>query len=698
MANFKKAVIVMGESLNGDTGILAGNEGLDDTGLGGVDQQIEAGFEAIADDEGIGFEVQPYQVELAKFAAGMAVDPVSAISEARNAKTPAPIAGNEMIQMGLPAYSDANVITTGFEAFDGVDVTPRVNFQVIYSALAAVQDKGAELLFPVVPFDPKSSGVTINVRVTSVINDFDRLNDGKSVKAKFDKIPLVKIANDPDKIDIDKNKIIPVYVAGENDEAFVSSLKRSVEYNGETVETAPLVLDKEIGLTGLAQTEAMLAKGVMNMTDTLDPHVKVEKIYFSLTGDDGSGTEITEQFAFDIAGLDITYTHSVTGHEKDLILNTTVNNVIINTSNTKLAVPRADGTTNSKILDALTLTNYSASLTFKLYGSGNVATGDVSLVVTGNKLNSITDGTGAVVDGASGDGAKVTTVVNTVKYIGTDVDSYLTNSNARIRGIIVTSDAYTAYYPVNYRTGYTTITPLVQTGDNGDANLLTTSLGVNRSKLNASAYRTLFNFISYMRNTGPDANIEGISNLLIDKWFLEDSFDISTIVDGRDSSTRLEDIRDALMLKIRVAAVQAYTDSNYAIAHDEIYPGAKPTLMIVTDTQIGMFLSGAKLSDDVFNYKIETTRSPYMKNKIVWTFGVFDGDRNKAPNPLNFGACLYAPDTTISLPKTVNNAKVLETTVMPRYLHIVNNQLLGLYNVGGIESVIGKLTLNTKAV
>jgi len=652
----------------------------------GLDHNIVMAFESA--------DIKDYQIQLARQAAVLATNPVKALKEmVNNSKEPKIVAGTEKISFDIPEYSEISPVVAGFEAFDGADVKPKVHFAIALTALGAAQDDGAELLFPMIPLDAFNSGATVTATITSVIKEFTRGVAGNPNKDKFQKTPLVKIANKPDEIDVDKNKLIPV-VRTENSDKFVVGLKHTTTTpDGEEVETAPLAIGKEINILELGQTDAMLAKGAMDITDALDPHVKVNAIYYNLTGKDAEGNDKTETFKFDIEALGVAYTYSTTAHNKDIIINTDIRSLALNTSKTRTATGA-----DSAILSNLPA-NYTVKVRIKLNGDGNTQAGDISLYANEVEVLAVYNPAGQEVKSGD-DYNKIIEVMNTIKVVGYDVEAFLTNSNMRVKGLILSSDGYTAVYNVPFRTSYTIMLPVVSNGEDGDATQLEQNVGVARWKLTSAAYKTLTNFINFLRNSVDGADIKGISALFVEKYFIDESYYLPDLVDSIKSSERAEDVRDALINKVKVHMTNAFLNSNYGIALTAMKPGVKPTVIIVTDPVIGQFLFGEQgiPSDGLFDYKTAVTVNPLMRGKIIATFGIFGSTRNQKAEPLNFGQCFIAPDLVIPAVRTVNNSTRLETTVMQRYLHCVNLPILVNYNVTGIEEIIGRQPIEFKNV
>jgi len=360
---------------------------------------------------------------------------------------------------------------------------------------------------------------------------------------------------------------------------------------------------------------------------------------------------------------------------------------IFNTTDFK----KADGSESDVIKDLPD--GYTVTLSLKLNGDGNTQSGDIAVYVNKLELEKVTTAGGSVLPEDDEDFQAIKEKVDTINAVGVDLESYLTNTNARIRGTILTADKYATVYNVPFRVGYTILTPVVSNGVDGDADQLSSAINYGRLKMNAAAYNTLGKFISYMRNTGDSAELKGIANKFVNKYFVEESLDLTTIVDGESSSERAEDIREALLLKLKVEGVSAYINSNYGVALTTEYPDVKPTLVVVTDPMIGSLLMGGTIkNEEYFDIRIAVTNNKSMKNRIVATFGIFNGDRNKTPQVLNFGQCFVAPDLVIPVVKTTNNSVAVENTVMNRYLHTINLPIMVVLNVSGINEVVGKVT------
>lgn len=656
-----------------------------------LESKIQAAFEAASVEDGI--KIPEFAVEAAKKAALLAVDPVATIKNLDKTRQMPAAAGYEAEVIDTTVLDEPG-LQTGYEAFDGENVKPSVHFTAIYNTLAIKQDDVVELFFPVVPIDPKTAGATMTILVDSVIKEFNRTLDANPNKPKFDKKSLVKIINNPDEIDVDKNRLVPV-LRDQDKDKFVDTLARVVNYNGENVTTAPIKFGTEINLLAAGQTDSMLAKGMMDQLDALDANLKLTNVYASLTGKDSDGNDVTEVFAFDLSNLPAQFTYSRRAHNKDIELMFDTDGLSLIAGQSKTA----NGAT-SKLLATLP-EGYTAVIRLKASGSGNTQYGDIDVYANDMSLVRVLDAAGNEVPTTSDVYGQFADLFKTLTPLGYEVEAYLTNSNARVNGLIVTTDKYMEVYTVPYRTGITVQLPVVNNGDDGDLTYLNTQINATRAKMNMAGFKVLTNFINYLRaNPTINPKILGVSDKLVDKFFIEDTIDLTKLVDSMNSNTRQADIRAALALRIKNAAIRAYLESNYGIAITTLMPDVKPTVIIGTDPIIGNFLmSGDELANDPqFNFEIRTSVNPLIRGKIIFSFGIFDGNRNKEANPLNFGQCFWSPELVINVVKTVNNSTRQELTTMPRFRHVINLPIVNVFNITNIEAVLGKLPVFTKSV
>lgn len=662
-------------------------------------QNIVAAFEAEHLESQV--EIPEHMVTMSKNAVMASLDPVGSIKNVlgkdltSDFKGKAGFEDDTFVSVGQTAYGDNSDVLAGFEAFDGATVEPQVHYNVMYGALASVQDPAAELFFPVIPVGANTSAASMSLRITNVMTDFKRGVTGAPAASSFNKKSLVKILNNEDEINVDKNRLVPVSKA-DNVPFLVAGVSATeVTYNGETVDTKPVKIDTDVNLISLGQSEAMIASGALDTTDALDPNVKINDIYFTLSGKDESDADVTENFAFDISILNTAFTYSTTEDSLDIALNAKLGALSLNTTTTN-----AVGSDTSTLLRALP-SGYSVVVAMKLVGDGNVQTGDINVGARGITLVKVVNAAGDTIATTDADYVEIKAVIDTLTVTGYVPEAYITNSNTRVNGLQLTSNKVTALFNVPFRTGDTIFLPVVKNGDNSDAEYLgalNAQIGTGIWKLNLAAFRTIANFMSFMEQSADDVEIGGLSKLLVNKAFIREPLDLTAAVDSRESTSRSESISAAIALKVKQAAVKLYLDSNYGVAASTYQAGVKPTVIVMTDTIIGTYLREEDFTNGMFNFKIASTINENIKGKVIFSFGVFDGNRNKEPNPLNFGQCFKGADVNISIPKTVHNGARIVNTTIHRFQHYVNLPILGVFDISNIDTVIGKLAVNMKTV
>ena len=681
-------------------GFIAGNESIDSALepviLGkrvSLQADVVAAVEALAiGDEPISFK--PYQLEAAKAVALGAVDPIATINNfARKGRAAIDtVAGNEVIMVDTTSYTPDfipdNKLTVGNEAFDGQDVSASLFFSVVFNTLTIEQDAVNSLFYPIVIMDSNKVGATVTSKVASIMTTVKRDTSGKPIELK--KESIIKNLNNTKMFTLDSNRLYPVL---ENDSENrllnpegVNGLTRQVEvFEGVEITTAPFKTGVAFDVLGLAQTDELISRGAMDFTDALTAHVVVESLYFKLVGKNADDDEITEYHKRDIMGLPASFTYTPRGNSKDLQLDYKTTSIAWVGGK----ITKADGRP-TEIKDLLDLpAGYTAKLAINLKGDANTQTGTAELFPVKIELAGVADAVGNPIDNTSDLYAKMNAIIGGAKNEGVDLEAYATNTNARFRGKMLTTDTFTYGYTVPVRTKLREITSVYNDGPDGDTAGLLAQIQFNKQALTKHGLLELNNALTVLENVAFDTMDFGISSELVNKASHREAVDLSTIVDGLTSSDREADIKAALKLKIRNIALKLYNNSGYNKSFEATRPGTKPTIIIGTDTNIGVYVSS--YSDEVFNYEVATSNDNLMTGKLFMSFGSTSASKNKIADPLAFGVCWWSPETVISLQRQEAGTVVQETISMPRYKHQTLMPILGLLEVSGVEEVSGKL-------
>jgi len=687
-------------SVNADHAkLIAGNESIDaavkpviESEAAALASDVQAAFEAIALDADTPVEFAPHQIAAAAAVAKHAVDPIGTLNKiATKGRQDVEAAGESIIvdtSKYIGDFIPDNKLTVGNEAFDGQDVSASLFSSIVFNALTIEQDAVNNLFYPIVVIDSNLTGATVTAKVASIMSTVKRDPSGKPIELKKDSI--IKNLNNTKLFTLDSNRLYPVLENAEDrllNPDDVNGLTRTVEvFEGVEVVTAPIKTRMEVDLLGAAQTAELINRGVMDHTDALTAHLTVESLYFKITGKDSDDNEITEYHKREINGLPALFTMTPTGHNKDLQLDYKTDSITW----TGGKIVKADGTpTEIKVLKDLT-EGYTVKVRINLKGDANTQKGSIEVFPVKTELAEVLDASGNALASDSSTVTDLTTLFAASDIEGVDVEAYATNTNARFRGRMLTTDTYTSVYTVPVRAKLREVTAVFNDGEDGDTAGLLGQIQFNKQALTKAGLLELNSTLTVLENLSIDTEDFGISSRLVSKASYRETVDLATIVDSETSSDREADIRAALKLKIRNTALKLYTESGYNKTFEAVRPGVKPTVIIGTDTDIGLYLSS--FSDEIFNYEVATSNDVLMAGKTFISFGNMGASRNKMGDPLSFGVCFWSPETVISIQRQENGTVVQETISMPRYKHQTLMPILGLLEITGVEEVSGKIT------
>jgi len=587
-------------------------------------------------------------------------------------------------------------ILVGSEAFDRQDLSQSLFFSIVFNALTIEADPVNNLFYPVVVMDSNKASATVTAKIANIMSAVKRDVSGRPVDLK--KESIIKNLNNTKLFTLDSNRLYPV---SENDGSGekllkvtgVKGLAREVEvFDGEVITTAPYKTNVAIDILGLAQSDALLAKGYMDETDSLNGALSVEKLYFKVAGKDSGGNDVVEYHARDIKGLPAVFTYTPTGHNKSMQLDYKTESLAWIGGK----ITKADGTPTA-IADLADLpAGYVAKLGINLKGDADAQYGTVELFPVKIELVGVLDAAGNELADTDAIYTKVKAILGAAALEGYDLEAYANNTNARFRGKLLTTDRYTHIYGVPIRAKLRELTAVFDDGDDGDTPGLIAQIQFNKQALSKYGLLELINTATILQNVSDDTEDYGISSKLVRKASVREALDLTTIVNSLKSSDREEDIKSALKLKVKNVAVSLYINSSYNKTFEALYPGVKPTVIIGIDTNIGRFLDS--FEDEVFKYEVAVSNDVLMSGNMFISFGVMGPNRNKEANPLNFGVCFWSPETVIAFQRQDNGKLAQETISMPRFKHQTLLPILGLLEVSGVEEVSGNIPVNTKAV
>ncbi len=595
----------------------------------------------------------------------------------------------------VPAKGAVDRLAAALEAYDEKENKNAAVYSVAYNMQAARQDEFGEALFPTVVVTPDQVGFTLSIHLVRVMNDIRRQTTGALTDFGFKNI--VHAVRDPSILQNDATNIVPIYRAGAEGN-FVSNTvlptKTIVTQAGESQTTSALAFGKSMDLLALSQLDSLVATGLMDVTDAIDPALRLANIYMTVTGTVGS-TPTTEVLVFPVKALPLaTFTYNPQDNFRSMVVNFNSSSLTIDGSQPVLT---SSGSV-SALLPTIHSGNYVIKLSAKVFGSVNLQTGACELVSGGVSVSTIT-GTDDVEQPPTSAGVSaIAALFNGAALVGYDLDGRRTNSNRRQRGQLLDVTVFNQSYAVPLLAPISIPRPLGQ-GDGTDAADLAALITATRIRTSNSAVdalldaaTTLSEFVTGREAIADTVEVMGPARFLLNAFYSKTTYNAALVTQTLNSAERAADIQAALVSAIRDIAYRMYRDSGYKAAADALQGGQSeaPTVIIATDPVISRYLTVTgdlrTLGND-FKVKIVSTLNVKMTGKIFITFGDFNGTEG-APNPMHFGNMAWKPEMTLVLPIHRNGANSKELTVQPSYLHIVNLPILAEMDVSNISDLV----------
>lgn len=629
-------------------------------------------------------DVSDAQLEAAQAAAVMAEDPEAVMAQ-QSVAVPASNEYNEVVAV-------ESIVSDGFskrafakEAYDESANRNAASYSVVYNLKAARQDEFGEALFPTVTVTPDNVGFAVSIRLVQVYDDFKR-----SITGNIDKYNMVNIVRgfaDPTVLKNELTRAVPVYRT-ESAQHFYSDVPAAavvVEDGGESVNTAPLKFNNNFSLIALSQTDALLANGTMDPSDSIDPGgLRLRNVYAKI------GDNVLK---FVTKDLPLAVFHAAPqGVHRLMNLNFTTDTIMLNKDTTRYNGAALDGA-----LAGVVSGDYIVRVAISVTGNIDVQKGDTHLMASSIRVVQVQDEDGVVVDHTVAGAAK--TLADAIEggtLGGFDLIAYRANANRRQRGQLLDIQYFNQLYTVPFRSPITALKP-VNSDSSSEAGDLAGLISATQIRTSNAAVTqlldtadTLKRFVDSRETTRGPA-ILGVARYLVKAAYLEDAVDAVADLDSLTATQRAQDLQALLVNKVRDMAFSLWRDSEYQAMATVMKGGAAdtPTVIIATDPVLARYLqidgdlrtAGAK-----FEVRLVSTLDNRMKGKIAVTFGDFTNTNE--PNPLHFGNMAWKPELTLNLPISRGGQISKELTVQPAFLHITNLPILGMIEVSNVSEVI----------
>lgn len=588
----------------------------------------------------------------------------------------------------------------GLEAYDDRENRNAAAYSIVYNMQASRQDDFGETFFPTIVVTPDNVGFDVVARLMSVYNDVQRNISG--ALTNFNKTNLIRAIANPYVIQNELTRIIPVYRTQSANNFVANTVVPSYNYNleGQSIPTAPLATGVTFDLLALSQTDQLLASGVMDETDSIDPDITLTNIYLTVPGTVG-GNAATDIVKLNVENIPLSnFTYSTQNNYRVQTLNFNSTAVMVSPATTQV-----DGSALA-VLAAITANSYTVRLQVAATGTCNIELGDTAVYGNAVSVYQITDASGNQIDLTTGTGLAIVHAFQGAKLAGYDLRAYRTNMNRRQRGQIVDVTYYTQRYNVPLRSPITAVRP-VNSVDQTDAPYVQTLITATRVRLSNQAVTQLIASAQFLsqyvdaRSAFGDAEGDndpdtlGIGRFYVRPVYSQETVDMQYSLDSLTSAERAADIQSVLVNKIRDHAYRMYRDSEYMAAADALAGGKAPVPVVIvgTDPVLARYLTvtgDLRTLGGEFDVRIVSTLDERVQGKIFITFGVFDENRNTTPNPLNFGNLAWSPELVMTVQITRNGAVSKETVVQPRFRFITNLPVLSVLQVLNVPAVLNK--------
>lgn len=582
------------------------------------------------------------------------------------------------------------------EAYDERENRAASIYSIMYNMQASLQDEFGETWFPTITISPDKVGVDIEVQLMYVF-------DGHRAKmeaghADWKRKNIIRAVVDPTILRKDATRIVPVHRA-QYASVFVNPAKipvQTISFEGEDVQTAPFKFNTKLNLAKTCQTEALIANGVLDETDAIDPAMEMTNVYAEVDGN---------ILKFNLSNLPRSnFTYSVQGNDRKMSLSFDTISLLMN-KNTK----QHDGSNLVNSLAGIVTNDLIVRLELTLNGWFNIQDSNGGVYVNNFEVYSVQDASGVTLSKSVAPAMPIVTAINTAgaaALLGYDCPkAYWTNVNRRQTGQFIDTQRYIQSYTVPLRAPITakrpqTVDASIETFD------INTLIQLTRTRIQNEAVTALLNTFALMKDytdsrdtSGEGPEILGVGRHYIRPAYIERDVDMLVSVDSLTSHERAEDVQATLINHLRDISYNLYRNSEYKPGADYLRggPSEVPTVIIGTDPVIARYLTvtgDLRTLGSEFNCRVVCSFDNRVEGKIFIGFSSLDEGRNSGIYPLNFGNLFWGPEVVLNANIPRNGAMNKESMVQPRYLFVAHCPIGGLINVSNVSDVLNKIPVH----
>ncbi len=580
-----------------------------------------------------------------------------------------------------PAGSDV-------ESFDAINTTHNEEVRLaainIVSANYTNKEDGFLSLFTRETIDAKTVGKEIKAFAPNITVGSEMVN-GQSIGGE--KVSLISNLDNSSIFGSARIPYTPV-LRTTGDYATASfldeDLAATIVYNGEDLETAPLLVGKTIPLRRVCSTTNYLTvyKDQFNPAITLAPDGGVKAVVLKLTGDAGLINELVLPVSGEKSSK---YGPKKNAKEKDLTLSFTTTQRIAFSKLPELVkyTSTADTYVAANAGGELIEVDVQFTFTASVNTDTMIYTSSATSVEVINVLNN-----GVELAGGTRRN-EIIALFGAGVISAVEMNHYLSNTNNLENGIIIDVEAENFIIPAVYRIPATINKSILGEMPDEDVTgyIAAAKIALNSQKV-AEAISMVDEFIDSVEgktdvNTGIVTNYvsNGVGSNYIKPLVLKFPVNATNSATRR-SFEKKDDIARHIYDAFINRAIKAFNDSNLNKAVDALLPNEEVTFVMVAGGNLTSYLTSAAASDegaDKYPFKIEVQNSLKTGNKVYAGFRV-----GKTINELSPMVLVESPDHVYKAVQTSGNGTAEVTKMIPRRGMELNAPVLLVGEVTGV--------------
>lgn len=568
------------------------------------------------------------------------------------------------------------------------------DFRVItvgYNLASSKQDEFAERIYPTTVVNPIEGGVIQVLPYIAIMKDVYHSVSGQ--KLDNQEINMVEAYRDPSILNDESTDLIPaIDPGGSNAKFFVDpalALEETIVTDqGLSITTAPLKPGVKLDLIGNSNANLLINKGMLDVSDTIDPAGRLRALYVMFEGKVVKFT--TERLARAVMQPDLigdTRGAKVEFFSDDMVVS---------------GDSKATDQSTTSVIDELGNRGWTLHLSLSFTTHISLSRGDSRSSAGEVIVDRVLDESRRQVDLTQGAGKDLVDALADLEVVGYELALRFTNTNRRQRGHLLQTRSLQFRHPIPVHAPVTLpMSTLDEQGPGDVVHALTTNTNMRSSN---NAVTRLLNYAAQLKEVTANGfdrpgfgAVEGALSAIMRPTYRYAEINLPKDIDTLKSQDRWEDICSTIMNKVKGELFPAYRESNIEAAFRVVSGNQdeRPMFLLCADKEIANYL---------MTRGEERLLGPYIEYDIVSTNNeLFDGKLLVIPtrkNPqeddiLNFGQFFYVPTIVADLPITRTGQQVSrEIAAFPFNLHVNNIPFVLEFDVVGLQEVMGNSQWN----